>query len=117
MVAGIIRDREKRLKTIRSALEASDPGTAERLAHTLKGVSGNIGATMVQKAAEKVEKAIRAGDHADTLIDDLERPLSEVVHGLKTLADEQEPRAPATVAVPGRVTGAVVHTHEPSAKL
>ncbi|MCX5818695.1 MAG: response regulator [Deltaproteobacteria bacterium] len=44
---------------IRQSLDADDYGTAERLAHTAKGVSGNIGATGLQGMAATLEKAIR----------------------------------------------------------
>lgn len=44
-----------------AALAADDRATAERLAHTLKGVSGNIGATGVQELAANLEQAIRQG--------------------------------------------------------
>ena len=44
---------------ILKALEGNDWDTAERLAHTLKGVSGNIGATGLQQLAEKLEAAIK----------------------------------------------------------
>ena len=44
---------------ILTALEAQDWGTAEHLAHTLKGVSGNIGATDLQRLAERLETAIK----------------------------------------------------------
>jgi two-component system, sensor histidine kinase and response regulator len=46
---------------IREALDRGDHATAERLAHTLKGTSGNIGATTVQAAAAELEHAIRKG--------------------------------------------------------
>ncbi|MDB5848315.1 MAG: hypothetical protein JWP29_2067 [Rhodoferax sp.] len=42
------------------ALAAERWDTAERLAHTLKGVAGNIGATPLQQRAADVEEAIRA---------------------------------------------------------
>jgi HPt (histidine-containing phosphotransfer) domain-containing protein len=42
-----------------NALDANDYVTAERLAHTLKGVSSDIGATAVPHLAEKIETAIR----------------------------------------------------------
>jgi HPt (histidine-containing phosphotransfer) domain-containing protein len=42
-----------------TALAKNDQSTAERLAHTLKSVSGNIGATGLQQLAEKVETAIK----------------------------------------------------------
>jgi len=46
---------------IRQSLDADDYGTAERLAHTAKGVSGNIGASELQGMAANLEKAIREG--------------------------------------------------------
>ncbi len=45
---------------IRSALDAGDMALAQRLAHTLKGVAGNIGAETLQAAAAELEHAIRA---------------------------------------------------------
>ncbi|MBF0180951.1 MAG: response regulator [Magnetococcales bacterium] len=45
---------------IKVALQARDWGTAERLAHTLKGVAGNIGATVLQDEAAELEQAIGA---------------------------------------------------------
>ena len=50
---------------IAAALPA-DPGTAERLAHTLRGLAGSIGARPLQAAAGALETAIRA-----------QRPLAE----------------------------------------
>jgi len=44
---------------IRQSLDADDYATAERQAHTAKGVSGNIGATHLQGIAATLEKAIR----------------------------------------------------------
>jgi two-component system sensor histidine kinase/response regulator len=44
---------------IRQSLDADDYATAERQAHTAKGVSGNIGATHLQGIAATLEKAIK----------------------------------------------------------
>ena len=41
------------------ALEVEDKTLAERLAHTLKGVAGNIGAEPIQQAAAELETAIK----------------------------------------------------------
>jgi urea ABC transporter urea binding protein len=46
---------------IRAALDANDRETATRLAHTVKGVAGNLGAGPVQAAAATVEKLLRDG--------------------------------------------------------
>jgi len=52
---------------IRQSLDADDYGTAERLAHTAKGVSGNIGATHLQELAAVLEEAIREGMPRDEI--------------------------------------------------
>ncbi|HET6449838.1 MAG TPA: response regulator, partial [Spirochaetia bacterium] len=52
---------------IRQALQEGDRALAERTAHTLRGVSGNIGAVDAQAAAAEVEAAIsRAADERRT---------------------------------------------------
>jgi len=57
---------------IRQSLDADDYATAERQAHTAKGVSGNIGATELQGMAAVLEKAIREQaprEEIETLLD------------------------------------------------
>lgn len=44
---------------IRQCLDVDDYATAERLAHTAKGVSGNIGASDLQQLAANLEKTIK----------------------------------------------------------
>jgi two-component system sensor histidine kinase/response regulator len=44
---------------IKSTLEAGDTKFAERIAHTVKGVAGNIGIIKVHSCAERLERAIR----------------------------------------------------------
>jgi two-component system, sensor histidine kinase and response regulator len=53
---------------ISAALRSGDLKMAERIAHTVKGVAGNLGIKRVQFAAEKLEKAIRDGDGAVSAI-------------------------------------------------
>ncbi|MBF0382911.1 MAG: PAS domain S-box protein, partial [Magnetococcales bacterium] len=47
---------------VAKALEDNNHELAERLAHTLKGVAGNIGAKELQEVAATLEKAINDGD-------------------------------------------------------
>jgi PAS domain S-box-containing protein len=47
------------LQPIIAALDVGDFATAERIAHTLKGLAGNVGATQVQFEMEAVETALR----------------------------------------------------------
>ena len=49
---------------ISKALESGDHELAERTAHTVKGVAGNIGITKVQFAAAALERALREKDPA-----------------------------------------------------
>jgi HPt (histidine-containing phosphotransfer) domain-containing protein len=73
-------------RQIREALAANDRAAAERIAHTLKGVSGNIGATAVQDLAAAVEDAFRSGEPADGIgvrLVELELPLASLIANLQ----------------------------------
>ena len=70
---------------IRQALEAGDRVTAQRLAHSIKSVAGNIGATGVQSFAETVETAIRENSPPTQLhgsLTEFERDLGSLVTAL-----------------------------------
>ncbi|MBF0454573.1 MAG: response regulator [Magnetococcales bacterium] len=73
---------------INLALENRDRELAERLAHTLKGVAGSVGAVALQTVSESVEKAIIDGDDALalSLLPTLSEHLEEVRGSLATLA-------------------------------
>jgi two-component system, sensor histidine kinase and response regulator len=47
---------------VSAAIQCGDGKLAERIAHTVKGVAGNLGLTQVATAAGKLEKALRHGD-------------------------------------------------------
>ncbi len=49
---------------IASALDGGDRKTAERIAHTVKGVAGNLGMRRIHACAEKLERSLRDGDAA-----------------------------------------------------
>jgi len=73
---------------LRQALAIDDWETAERLAHNVKGVSGTIGATEVPKHAAAVESLLRRRvprEQIDQHLDDLERCLRELVHGIASV--------------------------------
>jgi PAS domain S-box-containing protein len=53
------RDQTKAPQLLQEALDARDLPTAQRLAHTAKGLAGNIGATRLQEQAGLLEAAIR----------------------------------------------------------
>jgi two-component system sensor histidine kinase/response regulator len=56
---------------IAAALNSEDYKIAERIAHTVKGVAGNLGITEVQAAAQDLEKAIR--ESPNSTVSTLER--------------------------------------------
>ena len=75
---------------IKRALESGDRGLAERLAHSLKGVSANIGARAVQDTAAAVERAARAGTDASVFVARMEAELEAVLEAMRlTLRPEE----------------------------
>lgn len=65
-----------------------DKKSAERLAHTLKGVAGNIAAKDVQEKAALLEKACENNQSEDDimrLLDDVDNALLKVLNGLKNI--------------------------------
>jgi two-component system sensor histidine kinase/response regulator len=81
-----------------------DTATAERLAHTLRGVAGNIGASALQQAATEVELALRAG-HDPAAIHPLLPPLhgllTALVEALRRALQSLEPSAASATVSPG----------------
>ncbi len=71
---------------LRAGLANGDRATARRLAHTLKGVSGTLGATGVQALAAALETALRDGAPSADLepsIAALETALTVLVDGIR----------------------------------
>jgi PAS domain S-box-containing protein len=80
---------------IGKALDHNDWDTAERLAHTLKGVSGNIGANGLQHLAEAVEDAIRMHlprENIDDEINAMTRQLKYFIEQLEPYLHEHKAR-------------------------
>jgi two-component system sensor histidine kinase/response regulator len=69
------------------ALEVEDKTLAERLAHTLKGVAGNIGAEPIQQAAAELETALKTDQsrsEIDLLLTQIENLLENLIQQLET---------------------------------
>jgi PAS domain S-box-containing protein len=86
------------------ALANGDLEAATRVAHSLKGVAANVGATGVQQAADVLEKACRSGaqegdirQHAAVL----DTQLAQVLAGLDALLADEPPGS-----LPDSATGA-----------
>ncbi len=77
---------------IRHALASGDTVTAERLAHTTKAVSGNVGATLVQEKAAALETALREhapADDTEGLIVQLDATLTGLLAALQERMDSE----------------------------
>jgi len=88
---------------IAEALHAGDHATAERLAHTVKGVAGNLGAGPVHRSASALEQAIASHGDAkgiEALRQGLARDLDGLIEGLRVALDVDVVSAPASVAAP-----------------
>ena len=88
---------------IRQALAGDDRDTALRVAHTAKGVAGNIGALEVQRRAGVLEQALKDGEglHAvEPLVNDLDDALAPLLAALAaqmTRPQQTGAVAPATI--------------------
>jgi CheY-like chemotaxis protein len=79
---------EDAVQRMRASLDAADQATAERIAHTLKGVAGNLGATEVQHSADHLEANLRDGVRGEQLIAAIRGTdvvLGHLIHILKDL--------------------------------
>jgi two-component system sensor histidine kinase/response regulator len=80
---------EDAVEEIRAALQGGDVETATRLAHTVKGVSGNLGAEALYDVSAALEKAIKEGD-GDSLDDQIATftsHLQVVMEGIKAFEE------------------------------
>ena len=98
------------LDEVAEAIKKGDHALAERLAHTLKGVAGNIGAVGVQSAAAALERVIRDRSNADEVERARERAvlvLEPLVTGIRVAlgtaaSDASAPVHPAAPTSPAR---------------
>jgi len=92
------------VEQIAAALAQGDTALAERLAHTLKGVAGNIGAKPVQAAAGALEKLIRdraAAPETESALRQVDAALGPLLAKLRSSLASPEPAAlPPTSAAP-----------------
>jgi two-component system sensor histidine kinase/response regulator len=70
-----VEGQQEAVEKIRDALAKHDTALGERIAHTLKGVSGNIGDADVQATAGELEESIRKG-HTDRRTEEILQRLS-----------------------------------------
>ena len=95
-------DYAKMDQEIKDLLQSEKTGDAERLAHTVKGVAGNVGAGNLQEAAAELEHTIKEGnaDSYDETISAFGKVLKDVVAALGVLGGEEEETADSDKAGP-----------------
>ncbi len=94
-----------------SALESDDKGLAERLAHTLKGLAGNIGAEQLQQEAAVVEKAIHDSESKDKLqplLQNMNNRLNRLIAQLAEKLPPAETAQSAQVQIDPEVVGKIL---------
>jgi two-component system sensor histidine kinase/response regulator len=91
-----VDDESERAPHIRERVAAGDFATAERMAHTIRGVAGSLGARDVQAAAGALERAVKErAPSTEALCDGLGSALSALATAVRTALAEPEP-APST---------------------
>jgi signal transduction histidine kinase/DNA-binding response OmpR family regulator/HPt (histidine-containing phosphotransfer) domain-containing protein len=83
---------------ITAALAAGDSAGAERIAHTLKGLAGTIGANILQQRAHALEEAVRTGGDAAASMPGVQAALSRLLAALQAAlpAPAQDAQAAGT---------------------
>jgi PAS domain S-box-containing protein len=80
---------------VSAALETGDRKLAERIAHTVKGVAGNIGLGQISTFAEKLERAIRDADSAvPALLEEFTAVLHRQIQAIQRAMDNVTPSQP-----------------------
>jgi two-component system, sensor histidine kinase and response regulator len=90
-------DQADAVERLRAKLRAGDKREATRIAHTLKGAAGSLGATWVQASAARAEAAVRDGVDAAEIEIAIDA-LTEETHALMTAIRASLP--PRTVVEP-----------------
>lgn len=87
-----VKDHGQDGRRLQSLLETHDQDTAQRLAHTLKGLAGTLGLVTVQQQAALAEKAIRIHDETATAtaLMGLIQALDTACPAIAALVDEDE---------------------------
>ena len=107
-----VERQEDAVERVREALRAGDAVLAERIAHTLKGLSGNIGAVEAQAAAGELELSIhdrvnegRSAEILDRLALGLGRTIEEIRLAMAASAEKGEEAAtiPTLPAQPNEI--------------
>jgi HPt (histidine-containing phosphotransfer) domain-containing protein len=103
---------------IATAVSAKDMGTAERIAHTVKGVAANVGLLKLSALAAALETALKSGAGVKSALSAFEGELARDIASLaEALADLAEATAPSDPAREVSDAESIVHLTELAALL
>jgi signal transduction histidine kinase/DNA-binding response OmpR family regulator len=90
IINNFVKEGRTKFTNITEAIEAGDIKLAHRLVHTLKGLAGQIGKTLLQQAAAEVEQHLKDGKNTVTPheMSILETELNAVIAEVTPLYDE-----------------------------
>jgi CheY-like chemotaxis protein len=93
MLAKFVPSQGAAVQSIRNALAADERETAERLAHTLKGVASSVGALLLAESASWLEQALRRGESGEYphLIEETESALEQAIVATDAYLEENRP--------------------------
>jgi two-component system sensor histidine kinase/response regulator len=100
--AGAARD-------IRDSLAVNDTPTAERIAHSLKGAAGNLGAASLAEAAARAEVAIDSKQSVSTAVDEMSFCLDATIRAIRAALPAETPDAGKSNADPSSVIQPLMH--------
>jgi two-component system sensor histidine kinase/response regulator len=103
MLRDFSRDEADTPERIRASLATGDLASAERLAHSLKGLAGMLGAGRLQSSAAELEQALRstpAGGPAppESMVDELDEALERQIALIRDALPDLVPQSLDTVA-------------------
>lgn len=86
LAAMFCEDAPEELRALRTEIAGGNAERSRFHAHTLKGMSSNIGGEMVQLVAREVEEALRNGDleSATSRLKELEEALARLIDALRS---------------------------------
>jgi len=97
------------LKCIRDALASENRQLAVELAHSLRGVSGNIGANKLQEKITILESALKSESAVEPeLVSAIEILLDEVIEGIGNWCERRQPNEPGGQTVDAEAAMALI---------
>ncbi|MBF0187662.1 MAG: PAS domain S-box protein, partial [Magnetococcales bacterium] len=97
-----ITDQDSTAESIQEALSRDDTETAERLAHTTKGVAGSLGAHALQQQAQQLEHAMHDQDRStiETALPPFKASLTTLIAEISDFVTTLDAHAPAESITP-----------------